>query len=109
MPIIPVVRLVTTTRKVAAFAKNAGPGLPAFLANAATIGPAMRLVKRYSLCVVGLMILAVSLSGCTSLQEYVQNGFKVGPDYGRPPPPVAQNSIEVRDPRVRTEAGDASQ
>jgi len=69
----------------------------------------MRLVKRYSLCVVGLMILAVSLSGCTSLQEYVQNGFKVGPDYGRPPAPVAQNWIDVGDPRVRTESDEHSQ
>src|SRR5260370_9154888 len=108
MQSIPVVRFVTTRRRVAAFAKNGGPRLPAFLATAATIGLAMRPVKRYSLCVVGLMILAVSLSGCTSLQEYVQNGFKVGPNYGRPPAPVAQNWIDVGDPRVRTEADEHS-
>jgi NodT family efflux transporter outer membrane factor (OMF) lipoprotein len=55
------------------------------------------------------MALAVSLSGCTSLQEYVQNGFKVGPNYGRPPAPVAQDWIDVGDPRVRTESDEQSQ
>src|SRR5438132_9437071 len=66
----------------------------------------MRLVKWYFLYIAGLMTLAGGLSGCTSLQEYVQNGFKVGPNYGRPPAPVAQNWIDAADPRVRKDSDD---
>ena len=33
--------------------------------------------------------LAVCLSGCTSLSDYVHNGFKVGPNYCKPNAPVA--------------------
>jgi NodT family efflux transporter outer membrane factor (OMF) lipoprotein len=51
---------------------------------------------------------AFLLCGCTTLKEYVQNGFKVGPNYGRPPAPVAQNWIDAADPRVRTESDDLS-
>jgi NodT family efflux transporter outer membrane factor (OMF) lipoprotein len=46
--------------------------------------------------------------GCTSLQEYVQNGFKVGPNYGRPPAPVAKEWIDANDKRVRSESDDLS-
>src|SRR5205085_12122398 len=37
------------------------------------------------------MTLVVSLSGCTSLHDYVHNGFKVGPNYHQPPSPVADH------------------
>jgi NodT family efflux transporter outer membrane factor (OMF) lipoprotein len=40
--------------------------------------------------------------------EYVHNGFKVGPNYRRPPAPVAPNWIDAADPRVRTESDDLS-
>lgn len=44
---------------------------------------------------------AVSLaSGCTPLREYVHNGFKVGPQYAKPPAPVADQWIEAADSRV---------
>jgi len=56
----------------------------------------------------GIMILAAPLCGCTPLMEYVHNGFKVGPNYRRPPAPVAQNWIDAADPRVRTESDDLS-
>jgi NodT family efflux transporter outer membrane factor (OMF) lipoprotein len=52
--------------------------------------------------------LAAPLCGCTTLREYIHNGFKVGPNYARPPAPVAQNWIDAQDPRVRTEADDLS-
>ena len=68
----------------------------------------MRLVKPYSLYVAGLVTLAAPLCGCTTLKEYVDNGFKVGPNYGRPPAPVAQNWIDAADPRVRSESDDLS-
>src|SRR5262245_44876435 len=41
------------------------------------------------------------LLGCTSLREYINNGFKVGPNYGRPPAAVAQDWIDANDARVR--------
>ena len=42
-------------------------------------------------------------SGCvaTGPLEYIQNGFKVGPEYGRPPAPVANEWIEAKDPSVQ--------
>ena len=65
-------------------------------------------MKAYSLILAGLMTLAAALCGCTSLEEYVHNGFKVGPNYSRPPAPAAQNWIDVADKRVRTETDDLS-
>jgi len=46
--------------------------------------------------------------GCTSLTEYVQNGFKVGPNYRTPDAPVASNWIDASDKRVRTDSDDLS-
>src|SRR5262245_56392331 len=43
----------------------------------------------------------LSLTGCTGPLEYVRNGFKVGPNYGRPPVPVAQDWIDAGDKRIR--------
>lgn len=48
--------------------------------------------------VLGLMI--PQLVGCTSFTQYVQNGFKVGPNYGRPPAPVEQDWIDASDKRL---------
>jgi NodT family efflux transporter outer membrane factor (OMF) lipoprotein len=42
------------------------------------------------------------------LREYVQNGFKVGPNYCKPPAPVARDWIDANDQRVRTTADDLS-
>jgi NodT family efflux transporter outer membrane factor (OMF) lipoprotein len=52
--------------------------------------------------------LALSLCGCTSLSEYVDNGFKVGPNYKRPPAPVAEHWIDANDVRVHGKEGDDS-
>jgi NodT family efflux transporter outer membrane factor (OMF) lipoprotein len=57
---------------------------------------------------VSLVALAISLCGCTSLHDYVHNGFKVGPNYCPPAAPVAQQWIDAADKRVRTEADDLS-
>ena len=43
-----------------------------------------------SLALACLMIFLASLCGCTPFKEYVQNGFKVGPNYCQPAAPVAQ-------------------
>jgi NodT family efflux transporter outer membrane factor (OMF) lipoprotein len=62
--------------------------------------------------VVGFAVLAVvalSLGGCTTLSEYIHNGFKVGPNYYKPPAPVAEDWIDGADRRIRHETGDLSQ
>ena len=41
--------------------------------------------------------------------EYVHNGFKVGPNYSPPAAPVAQHWIDDADKRVRTNGDDLSQ
>jgi hypothetical protein len=43
--------------------------------------------------------------GCTSLGEFVQNGFKVGPNYERPPAPLASEWIEAKNPHVKMAPG----
>jgi|SRR5579875_1321662 NodT family efflux transporter outer membrane factor (OMF) lipoprotein len=42
--------------------------------------------------------------GCTTLGEYVRNGFKVGPNYSPPPAPTSPAWIDSNDPRVRMDA-----
>jgi NodT family efflux transporter outer membrane factor (OMF) lipoprotein len=45
----------------------------------------------------GILALLVALtSGCTSVQDYVHNGFKVGPNYQKPPAPVANEWIDSK-------------
>jgi NodT family efflux transporter outer membrane factor (OMF) lipoprotein len=46
--------------------------------------------------------------GCTSISDYVHNGFKVGPNYERPPAPVEKTWIDGDDVRIRTESDDLS-
>jgi NodT family efflux transporter outer membrane factor (OMF) lipoprotein len=51
-------------------------------------------------------VLALTVfSGC-GLTEWVENGFKVGPNYGTPPAPVASEWIDYRDPNVKSEPVD---
>lgn len=47
--------------------------------------------------VIGVLVAA---GGCTSLQEFVHNGFVVGPNYQRPPAPLAPNWIDAANPQV---------
>ncbi len=50
------------------------------------------------------LVLVASLAGCsTGLSEYVHNGFKVGPNYGRPAAPVSEHWIDYLDARVHSE------
>lgn len=53
-----------------------------------------------------LVVCLVGLTGCSSWTQYLHNGFKVGPDYGRPPAPVAQQWIDAADQRVRSVSAD---
>jgi len=51
------------------------------------------------------LALAVLLtSGCTSLRQWRQNGFKVGPNYFRPPARVADDWIDSDDPRFNKQS-----
>jgi NodT family efflux transporter outer membrane factor (OMF) lipoprotein len=49
-----------------------------------------------------VVVMVLVLSGCTGPLEYIHNGFKVGPNYKRPPAAVANEWIDGRDPRVRS-------
>jgi NodT family efflux transporter outer membrane factor (OMF) lipoprotein len=53
--------------------------------------------------------LAFLAGGCTTLEQYIHNGLKVGPNYGRPPAAVAPDWIDAADRRVRKESDDLSQ
>ncbi|MEX0978896.1 MAG: TolC family protein, partial [Pirellulales bacterium] len=55
-----------------------------------------------------LVLLALCCSGCTSVRDYVHNGFKVGPQYVTPPAPVAEHWIDADDVRLRSETDDLS-
>jgi NodT family efflux transporter outer membrane factor (OMF) lipoprotein len=55
-----------------------------------------------------LVVLAMCCCGCTPVGEYIQNGFKVGPNYRKPAAEVASNWIDASDKRVRTESDDLS-
>src|SRR5437588_8726150 len=57
----------------------------------------------YAPACLAVLLVLVPLCGCTPLTEYVHNGFKVGPNYGRPPAPAAKNWIDAADGRVRKE------
>ncbi len=59
-------------------------------------------------CCAVLGTLALCLCGCTSVRDYIHNGFKVGPNYKRPPAPVAPHWIDANDVRVRSEETDHS-
>jgi NodT family efflux transporter outer membrane factor (OMF) lipoprotein len=63
---------------------------------------------RNLLCIFASLTLAFGLCGCTPVKEYVSNGFKVGPNYKRPPAPVAPDWIDAADPRVRKQSDDLS-
>jgi NodT family efflux transporter outer membrane factor (OMF) lipoprotein len=57
-----------------------------------------------------LVVLALVLlgGGCTSLSDFVHNGFKVGPNYERPPAPLAPAWIDAANPRVKSVPADYS-
>ena len=51
----------------------------------------------------GCVVAVLLTNGCvaTDPMTWIQNGFKVGPNYGRPPAPVAPEWIEANDVRVQ--------
>src|SRR5260370_28426173 len=59
-------------------------------------------------CLALLFAAAMLTGGCTSLREYIENGLKVGPNYQKPPAPVAKDWIDADDKRVRSTSDDLS-
>src|ERR1700690_1294218 len=55
-----------------------------------------------------VLALPLFLTGCTNVSDWVHNGFKVGPEYRKPPAPVADQWIDANDRRVRNEEADYS-
>ena len=55
--------------------------------------------------IAGVAIAVCLLAGCTSTRQWWHNGFKVGPNYGRPPAPVADQWIDVDNPKVKRAKG----
>ncbi len=53
----------------------------------------------------GMALLGI---GCTSLREFIDNGLKVGPNYERPPAPLAETWIDAKNPQVKSEPADYS-
>jgi NodT family efflux transporter outer membrane factor (OMF) lipoprotein len=48
------------------------------------------------------------LGGCTSIDQFIHNGCKVGPDYQRPPAPLASKWIDAQNPQVKSAPADYS-
>lgn len=61
---------------------------------------------RFALKTVVLVVFCQTLTGCTSLHEWFHNGFKVGPNYQRPPAVVSDVWMEATDPRVSSDGSD---
>jgi NodT family efflux transporter outer membrane factor (OMF) lipoprotein len=63
---------------------------------------ARRIVLRRWLHVAGIAGAVAIIAGCaaTGPLDYVRNGFKVGPNYCKPPAPVADDWIEASDSKV---------
>src|SRR5262245_54036108 len=59
-------------------------------------------------CLATLGVAVLLNSGC-GLSQWAHNCFKVGPNYSRPPAPVASAWIDYRDPRVKSQEQDMSE
>jgi NodT family efflux transporter outer membrane factor (OMF) lipoprotein len=59
--------------------------------------------RRHWICLASLAAVLLCNTGCiaTGPLEYIRNGFKVGPNYSRPPAPVAAEWIQANDANVQ--------
>ncbi len=63
----------------------------------------------FARALIATCLLAVSaFSGCSGIGNWWRNGFRVGPDYGRPPAPIADAWIDADDAAVKTDRADYS-
>jgi NodT family efflux transporter outer membrane factor (OMF) lipoprotein len=74
-----------------------------------TLTQAVCRMARLVVCLASLVTVALSVCGCTPFTEYIHNGFKVGPNYRKPPVAVAPDWIDASDKRVRKGTDDLSQ
>lgn len=65
-------------------------------------------VRRPSHALAAAATLLIAATGCTSLRQWVDNGFRVGPNYGRPEAPVAEQWIDYANPRDAADEQDLS-
>src|SRR5262249_25320755 len=54
-------------------------------------------------------LLAILLGSGCSLRQWIDNGYKVGPNYSKPQAPVASEWIDYRDPRGKGEPPDLAE
>jgi len=66
-----------------------------------------RLTRVHLTLIIGL--LSMLSSGCTSLGDYVRNGFKVGPNYEKPKAPVANEWIDSKSTGVNVATKDLAE
>jgi len=69
----------------------------------------LRVLQPGPTALAAIAAMVLSGSGCTGVRQYVDNGFKVGPNYCPPQAPVAEHWIDAADSRVRKESEDLSQ
>lgn len=50
------------------------------------------------------LAVAFATAGCSSVRDYFHNGLRVGPDYGRPAAPVADEWIDSTNERLKPES-----
>lgn len=67
-----------------------------------TLATAPRRQRFQAAGLVGAISVLAAFTGCTGLREWAQQGYKVGPDYWRPPAPVAEDWIDYENPDVDT-------
>jgi NodT family efflux transporter outer membrane factor (OMF) lipoprotein len=67
-----------------------------------------RVCSHFSMVGFAILVMALSCFGCTTFGEYIHNGFKVGPNYHKPPAPVAPDWIDASDQRLRRGPDDLS-
>jgi outer membrane protein TolC len=68
----------------------------------------LRVLQPGPTALAAIAAMVLSGSGCTGVRQYLDNGFKVGPNYCPPRAPVAEHWIDAADPRLRKESEDLS-
>jgi NodT family efflux transporter outer membrane factor (OMF) lipoprotein len=53
-----------------------------------------------------IVVVLVITTGCTPLRQWLAQGLKVGPNYAKPPAPVAEDWIDGNDKRIRQNEAD---
>ena len=53
-----------------------------------------------------LLLIALTSPGCTSLRQWVHNGFKVGPNYDKTPAPAQEKWIDEGHVRLKSQTPD---